>query len=454
MSKPINTSCSDHDVNPLDKQQVDAEILKLALPSLATLLAEPLLVAADSTMVGRLSTTPLAGLSLSSTILTTLVGLCIFLAYASTAATARLVGAGKPKQGLRQGIDSLWLAAGLGIILGAILFFGSPVILEFFHPSKEVLAQAIFYTKFSCFGLPGMLLVLAATGTLRGFADAKTPLYASTAGALLNIPLNYILIYVLHMGVGGAGLGTAIAQTLMAIYLMSAIRRRAHHLQVSAKPTGVGVLRSLREAIPLIVRTLSLRGAILLQIAAATSLGTVALAANQIVMTVWNFAAYGLDSLATAAQILVGQNLGSQDKHRVHHVLHRCLSWGARVGFGLGIILGALSFFIPRIMTTDPSVQHLATQTMWVTSVSMPIAAIAYMLDGVLIGAGDTRKLARYMVAALIVFAPVPLIILLCGSSWGMPGMLLLWGGYALLFMVARGITMFFRVRGNSWMGF
>ena len=122
MSKPINTSCSDHDVNPLDKQQVDAEILKLALPSLATLLAEPLLVAADSTMVGRLGTTPLAGLSLSSTILTTLVGLCIFLAYASTAATARLVGAGKPKQGLRQGIDSLWLAAGLGIILGAILF--------------------------------------------------------------------------------------------------------------------------------------------------------------------------------------------------------------------------------------------------------------------------------------------------------------------------------------------
>lgn len=81
-----------------DHHHIDRDIRRLALPSLGSLLAEPLLVAVDSAMVGHLGTVPLAGLSLASTILTTLVGLCIFLAYATTGATARLFGAGKPKQ--------------------------------------------------------------------------------------------------------------------------------------------------------------------------------------------------------------------------------------------------------------------------------------------------------------------------------------------------------------------
>lgn len=434
-------------------RDIDRSIRKLALPSLATLLAEPLLIAVDTTMVGRLGTHPLAGLSLASTVLTTLVGICIFLSYATTAATARFVGAGEPGKGLRQGIDGMWLGLGLGVVLGGVLAAFAPTILGWFGPEPAVLDQAVMYARASAIGLPGMLLVLAANGTLRGFADTRTPLIAATAGALVNIPLNATLIYVAHLGVAGAGLGTAIAQTLMAAYLATVVNRLAREHAVSLKPSGAGVLKSLTDAVPLIIRTLSLRGAILLQISAATSLGTLALAANQIVMTMWNFAAYGLDALATAAQILVGQGLGSRNRERVRLVLRRNLVYGLRVGVALGVVAAGLAFVVPRIMTIDDDVAWLATQAMWVTAAALPIAAVAYMLDGVLIGAGDTKKLAGYMIVALVAFAPVALFFIGPGAGWGTSGMILLWVGYAVLFMAVRGGTMLWRVRQDAWMG-
>ncbi|VEI13314.1 MATE family efflux transporter [Trueperella bialowiezensis] len=435
--------------NPRD---IDRSIRQLALPSLATLLAEPLLIAVDTTMVGRLGTHPLAGLSLASTVLTTLVGICIFLSYATTAATARYVGASEPAKGLRQGIDGMWLGAGLGVILGVVLFAFAPTILGWFGPEAPVLDQAVRYARTSALGLPGMLLVLAANGTLRGFADTRTPLIAATAGALLNIPLNAVLIYPVGLGVAGAGLGTAIAQIAMGAYLGVVVKNLARTHAVALRPSGAGVLRSLKDAVPLIVRTLSLRGAILLQISAATSLGTVALAANQIVMTMWNFASFGLDALATAAQILVGQGLGSGNRERVRIVLRRNLLYGLRVGVVLGIVLAALSFVVPHLMSVDDAVAWLSTQTMWVTSAAMPIAAVAYILDGVLIGAGDTRKLAWYMIAALAAFTPVALFFSGPGAGWGTAGMLLLWAGYAVVFMGMRAGTMLWRVRGDEWM--
>ncbi|QRV02163.1 MATE family efflux transporter [Arcanobacterium phocisimile] len=433
---------------------VDASIIRLALPSLGALLAEPLLVAVDTTMIGRLpGTAPLAGLSLASTILTTLVGLCIFLTYATTAATARAVGAGNKSQGYRYGIDGMWLAAGLGAFLGAVLYFGGPMIISWFGPDPAVSTQAVAYLHASSWGLPGMLIVLAATGTLRGFADARTPFKVATGGALANIPINALLIYVFGWGIIGAGLGTALAQTSMALVLIVIIARRARAEHTSLLASGAGVLGSLAQAIPLIIRTLSLRAAILLLIAGASGLGTVALATNQIVMTVWNFMSYGLDSLATAAQILVGQALGLKQPKTVRHVLNRCMLWGLWVGIGLGVIVAGLSFVVPSIMTTDGDVQSLSRTVLWIASIAIPLASIAFMLDGILIGAGDTNRLAWYMLATLAAFSPIAGIIL-WNPQWftQTSGMAVLWLGYGGVTMAVRAGTQFVRTRGTEWM--
>ena len=433
------------------ERDIDREIRRLALPSLGALLIEPLLVAVDSAMVGHLGTSELAGLALASTVLTTIVGLCIFLAYATTASTARLFGAGRHREALSRGIDGIWLALILAVILATgLLAFGGPL-LELFGPAPDVALQARRYLHTSAFGLPGMLVVLAANGTLRGLGDTTTPFYAAAWGAAANVPLNFLLIYPAGWGVAGAGAGTALAQTCMGVWLVSVVIRRARREQARTSFHGAGVLASLSSAIPLIIRTLCLRAAIILQITAATRLGTEALASNQITMTVWNFAAYGLDALATAAQVLVGQGLGAKDVARVRAVLARCLNRGVLTGALLGVILLLLSPLIPALMTGDGAVRNLATHSLWVIAFCLPIAAVAYMLDGVLIGAGDARRLAWYMLASLLALAPCIAAVLAIGH--GQAGLLALWAAYAGVFMAMRGATMLLRVRGEAWMG-
>lgn len=430
---------------------LDRQILSLALPTLATLLAEPTLILVDTALVGRLGVDPLAGLSLASTILTTLIGICIFLSYATTASTARYFGARRPDRALRLGVDGIWLAIGLGVILAAVLLFGGETILGWFGPADGVLAEGRAYLSASAWGLPGMLTVLAATGTVRGMLDTRTPLAVATIGAIANIPLSYLLIYPAGLGTAGAGYGTAIAQTGMGIALASVVIRSARENGVPLLPSGAGVLKSLKDSVPLIIRTLCLRGGILLTVAAATALGTTALAAHQIINSIWNFAAYGLDALAIAAQALVGQALGAAASQRVRHVLDRCLTWGLGVGAVLGVILAVASPWIPRAFSSSGDVVSWAMSGLLVCAVGLPIAAIAYMLDGVLIGAGDTKHLAWMMLLSLLAYAPVPIILTAIGEDAGRLGLVLLWAGYAGIFMGLRSVTLYLRTRGEKW---
>lgn len=429
---------------------MNRQILSLALPTLATLIAEPLLVVVDSTLVGRLGDVPLAGLSLASTVLMTLVGICIFLSYATTASTARYFGANQPGKATRLGVDGLWLAAGLGAILALILYLFGPTILSWFGPTDAVRAEALSYLHASAWGMPGMLLVLAATGTVRGALEVKTPLVVATTGALANIPLSYLLIYPVGMGTAGAGLGTAIAQTLMGVTLGGAVVRLARKHGASLLPSGAGVLKSLHEATPLIIRTLCLRAGIILSTWAATSLGTTALASHQIVNSVWNFTAFGLDSLAIAAQVLVGQAMGSSNEARVRDVLRQCLVWGLGAGIALGLLLGLASPLIPSIMTTDTPVASLAQWGLVVCALAMPIGSLAFMLDGILIGAGDTRYLAWSMFASIALFAPIPLYLVAVGPGQ-QTGFIVLWAGYAGITMGVRAATLYARTRGRAW---
>lgn len=427
---------------------VSAQIRALALPTLGALLVEPLLVAADSAMVGHLGTNPLAGLSLASTVLLAAVGLCIFLAYATTAATARLVGAGKTRAAYSQGFDGIWVGLALGIVLLVLTQFFGEALLALFHPTLEVLGEAHAYLLASSWGLPGMLVLLAATGTLRGLGNTRTPLHVTLAGAILNVPASALFIYVAHWGTAGAGAGTAIAQTAMACASVAYLVSHADGARLT--PSARGMARSLAAAAPLIIRSASLRVAILVQITVATRLGTVPLASNQITMTYWNMAAYGLDALATAAQILVGQGLGKGDVSRVRQTLRECLRSGLRFGVVAGVVIIAVSPLLPWVMTSQHEVRLLATATLVVVGIATPIAASAYMLDGVLIGAGDMAALARYMLASLAVFTPCAFLTLLIpNSAWGQVA---LWVSYGVVFMGMRALTLLRRTRGEEWM--
>lgn len=442
---------------PLEGSRLNREILSLAVPALIALIAEPLLVTIDSAMVGHLGTPQLAGLALSSTILMTAVGVFIFLAYSTTALTSRAIGAGRAEEGIKAGIDAMWLAAILGTLTALILIFGAEPIVLFFDPDPEVLPHALAYLSWASPGLIGMLIVLAATGTLRGALDTKTPMYVATGGSALNAILNAVFIYGLNMGVAGSGLGTAIAQTLMALVLAGVVLTHARRYRVSIRPSFSALLGATATGFPLFIRTITLRIALLATVAAVTRVGAVALAAYQVVNTVWNFAAYALDALAIAAQALVGHSLGQGNANHTHALLRHIIWWGLGSGAVIGAAIMAGSPLLPYIFGTDPDMRHVATMGLLVAGAFQVLAGFVFMMDGVLIGAGDNRFLAWSGVLTLVPYLPVLWWITTryTGSALNQQGwgLLWVWVAFAAVFMGMRALTTGLRARGTSWMG-
>lgn len=430
---------------------VDRQILSLAVPALGALVAEPLFVLVDSAVVGHLGKASLAGLALASTVLVTVVGLCVFLAYATTAAVARRLGAGDRGGALQVGVDGMWLALGLGIALGALTWLTAPWVVGALGATGETAHEAVVYLRWSSPGLPGMLLVLASTGALRGLQDTRTPLVVATAGAVLNAVLNVVLVYGAHLGIAGSGLGTALTQLGMGAVLAAVVVRGARAAGSRLTPHATGLWANARAGAPLLVRTLTLRAAILLTVWVATALGATALAGHQVVNAVWGLAAFALDALAIAAQALVGHALGAADVPRTRAVLRRTLQWGVGAGATLGLVLGGASWLYVRAFSTDPDVQRAAVVALVVAAVTMPMAGWVFVLDGVLIGAGDGRFLAWAGVLTLLAYVPVALAV----RAWapdGVVGLAWLWAAFAGVFMLARALTTGWRARGTAWM--
>nr|WP_226920879.1 MATE family efflux transporter [Georgenia subflava] len=426
-------------------------MLTLAIPALGALVAEPVFILIDSVMVGHLGTAELAGLSLSSTLLTTAVGIFVFLAYATTAATARLVGAGDRAAGVSAGIDGMWLALLLGLLTTAVAIVGAPWVVTAMGAPESVVPHAVDYLRYSAPGMPGMLLVLAATGTLRGLLDTRTPFVVAVAGALSNIALNAFFIYGLDMGVAGSGLGTALAQTGMGVALILVVLRGARGIGVDLRPHLGGIVAAARAGTPLMVRTLTLRGAILATVAVATSLGAVSLAAHQVVNVMWGLAAFALDALAIAAQAMIGNGLGAGDVGRVRAVMRRCLQWGTGAGAVIGLLFAAGGWFLAPLFTADPDVRVAAAVALAVSGACLPIAGWVYVLDGVLIGAGDGRYLAWAGLVTLVVYLPLAWAV----HAWapdGAAGLAWLWAAFGGAFMLSRAVTTGLRARGTHWM--
>ena len=430
---------------------VDRQILALAVPALGALVAEPLFVLVDSAVVGHLGTAPLAGLALASTILVTAVGLCVFLAYATTAAVSRRLGAGDRAGAMQMGVDGMWLALGVGVALAVALWTGAGWLVGALGAHDEVARQAVIYLHWSAPGLPGMLVVLAATGALRGMQDTRTPLGVAAGGAVVNALLNVALVYGLHLGIAGSGAGTAATQLAMGALLAVVVARGARAAGARLTPHARGIAANARAGGPLLVRTLSLRAAILVTVWVATGLGAVTLAGHQVVNAVWGLAAFALDALAIAAQALVGHALGSGDVARTRAVLRRTLQWGVAAGAVLGLVVGGTAWAYVRLFSADDDVRAAAIAALVVAAVTMPMAGWVFVLDGVLIGAGDGRFLAWAGLLTFVVYLPAALAV----RAWapdGTAGMVWLWVAFAGVFMAARAATTAWRARGGAWM--
>ncbi|MGW0581679.1 MATE family efflux transporter [Streptomyces sp. NPDC002920] len=427
------------------RRQHDREIVTLAVPAFGALVAEPLFVLADSAIVGHLGTAQLAGLGIASALLTTAVSVFVFLAYATTAAVARRVGAGDLPAAIRQGMDGIWLALLLGGAVVTAVVPTAPTLVEVFGASDTVAPYATTYLRISVLGIPAMLVVLAATGVLRGLQDTRTPLYVAVAGFGANGALNAGLVYGADLGIAGSAWGTVIAQCGMAaVYLVVVVRGARRH-GASLRPDTAGIRASAQAGLPLLVRTLSLRAILMIATAVAARLGDADIAAHQIALSLWSLLAFVLDAIAIAGQAIVGRFLGAGDTQGAREVCRRMVQWGIAVGLVLGLlVIVTRSAFLP-LFTDDAAVKNAALPALLVVALSQPIAGIVFVLDGVLMGAGDGPYLAWAMVITLAVFTPVALLVPVFDG-----GLTALWGALTLM-MAIRLLTLWLRARSGRW---
>ncbi|MFF3450866.1 MATE family efflux transporter [Streptomyces sp. NPDC002667] len=423
----------------------DREIVALAVPAFGALVAEPLFVLADSAIVGHLGTAQLAGLGVASALLMTAVGVFVFLAYATTAAVARRVGAGDLRAAIRQGMDGIWLALLIGVAVIALALPTAPSLMELFGASDAAAPYATTYLRISVLGIPAMLVVLAATGILRGLQDTKTPLYVAVGGFVANAVLNAALVYGAGLGIAGSAWGTVIAQCGMAAVYLHVVLRGARKHGASLRPDAAGIRACAQAGTPLLVRTLSLRAILLIATAVAARLGDADMAAHQIILSLWSLLAFALDAIAIAGQAIIGRHLGADDAPGAREACRRMVRWGLVTGLVLGLlVIAARPLFLP-LFSGDPGVQDAALPALVMVAVSQPICGIVFVLDGVLMGAGDGPYLAWAMLLTLAVFAPAALLVPALGG-----GLTALWGAMTLM-MAMRMLTLWLRSRSGRW---
>jgi MATE family, multidrug efflux pump len=358
---------------------------------------------------------------------------------------SRLLGAGDEAEAAHQAVQSLWLAGMIGVAIVVVGLALSTPLVALFGAEGAVADNALVFLRISLFGVPAMLAVLAGTGYLRGLQDTRTTLVVAAGTAVVNLVIEVVLIYGLDQGIGASALSTVVAQCLAAAVYIRLIARTARALHVDVRPHPASIARLSRMGADLLVRTVALRVALAVSTAVAARVGTTSLAAHEIAFGLWNFLAFGLDAVAIAGQAMVGRALGAGDAGSARGAGRRMIEWGVALGTVAGVGVLVTRGVLPQVFSDDPAVIEVAGFLLVWVALLQPLNGLVFVLDGILIGAGDMAFLARAMVGAAIVFVPpaVAVAVLGLGIGW-------LWACIGLL-MAARALALGARFAGDRW---
>ena len=418
----------------------DREILRLAVPALGALASEPLYVLVDTAIVGHLGTTELAALAIAAAVLTTAFTVFNFLTYGTTARVARLHGAGRVREAEALGMQAFWLGLGVGLLLLVLIAALAPALAALMGGQGRVAEGATAYLRIAALGAPAFMLAASGQGYLRGISDLRTPLVILVSAHGANIVLDVVFVYGFGWGLEGSAWATVVAQLGMGAGFARAQSRGGWR-----RPRPAEMRSLMRIGGEIAVRTTALLGSFLVATAVLGRVGPASLGAHQIVFQLFVFLALVLDAVAIAGQIMVGRMLGAGDPAGAREAATRMIGWSVLAGtlFGAGLL--ALGDVVPRLFTSDPAVIERAGQIWWLFAVAMPANAAVFALDGILIGAGDTRFLMWGMLAAAALYIPVALLSL--RNGWGIEGV---WWGLVGLIAV-RLLTCAVRFRSDAW---
>lgn len=433
--------------SPSSEGSADARaILRLAVPALGALVAQPLYVLVDTAVVGHLGTPQLGGLGVASTILLTAYAVFVFLAYGTTGSVARLIGAGDERGAAHLAVQGLWFAGGLAVVTMAAVWLLGARLIDLLGPEAEVAANAEVYLRVAVLGLPGVLVTMAGTGYLRGVQDARTPLVVAVATSVLNLVLLLVLVQGLDRGIGASALATVVAQSVGGAVYAGKVIAGARRAGAALGPDRVALRRLATIGGDLLVRTAALRLSLAATTAVAARLGVVPVAAHQVTFEVLAFLSLALDALAIAAQALVGNDLGAGAADRAMATARRILVWSFGCGAACAALVVVVRIPLAGVFSDDPAVEALTAELLLWLAVLLVPAGVVFGLDGVLIGAGDNRYLAWAMAGAAAVFVPLAGGVLALDLTIGW-----LWAALVVLFLLRLG-PLLVRFRRGAWL--
>jgi putative MATE family efflux protein len=422
-------------------------IAGLALPALGVLAAEPLYLLFDLAVVGRLGALALAGLAIGGLVLALVSSQLTFLSYGTTARAARFFGAGDRRAAVGEGVQATWLAIGLGLVVVAAVQAAAVPLLAVIADGGEIAEEALPWLRIAILGAPAILISLAGNGWMRGVQDTARPLRYVVSGFAVSAVLCPLLVYgwlgLPRMELAGSAVANVVGQWLAAVMFCRAllVERVALRIDFAVLRAQVVMGRDL------VVRTLAFQACFVSAAAVAARFGAAAVAAHQVVLQLWSFLALVLDSLAIAAQSLVGAALGAG---QLAHA--KSVAWRVTVVSTLGAAVLAAAFAVgssalPALFTSDRSVLDEIGVPWWFLVAQLPVAGVVFALDGVLLGAGDARFMRNATLAsALIGF--LPLVWMSLAFGWGLLG---IWSGLTT-FMVLRLVFVGWRACSGRWL--
>ncbi|MFQ5850385.1 MAG: MATE family efflux transporter [Candidatus Binatia bacterium] len=430
------------------------EILELAIPAMLAIASEPILALADTAMIGRLGVEPLAGRAIASALIGGIYWVFTFLIFGTTTLVGRHYGANEPKACGEIYLQAIVLATIGGIAVSSLCILFASRLYTVMGAEQAVLVAGASYFRTRMAATPLTFFWYATVGFLRGIQNTRTPMFIALFVNGFNIVLDYALIYGRFgfpaMGLQGAAIASVASQLIGAsicirLLFYSSYATRYGLTRWSLKPSRFRSLSRIGREIA--VRTGALRFSLIFATATVARMGPSLLSSHEIAFQLWIFCSDTVDGLAVAGQALVAKYLGSNRAEKAYRLGKILILWGCATGFSFGLGYWLFKRPLINLFTKSPDViQTLSTEIFPLLVLSLPLNGIVFVLDGILIGAHDTRFLMWAMlIGSFTIFIPITWLSLQFGL-----GLLGIWVGLSL-FMVFRFCTNLFRLMRRRW---
>lgn len=425
-------------------------INKLAIPATIAGIAEPILSITDTAIVGNIPThglESLAAVGIVGAFLSMLIWILGQTRSAISAIIAQYLGAGKLNEVANLPAQAICLNLLLSILILLSTIFIVEEIFQLLNASGRILEYCVSYYSIRVWGFPLTLLVFAIMGIFRGLQNTYWPMMIAIVGAVLNIILDFALVYGIPdllepLYLEGAAWASLISQAVMAIMALILLITKTSIKLVPKFPIHPELGRLVVMSLNLFVRAVALNITLVLAVREAAALGDRYIGAHTIAINLWLFAAFFIDGYGAAGNIMGGRLLGAKDYSNLWKLAKKIILYGTAVS----ILLMAIGFIAYRPLGQLFSNETLVLDTFYsifyIVIIALPINTVAFVFDGLFKGLGEMKYLRNVLLTATFLgFIPI----LLLGKYLGL-GLYGIW--IAITFwMVIRGAALVWKFR-------